>query len=300
LDERKLLDGQTAQVTVGSTLGEAPVTVFSTDQMLVEAPNWTHDGRWLILNGAGRLWRLAADGSSGLEAIDITGLPPVNNDHVLSPDGRHAFVSANDWHIYEVDLEGGPPRRVTNDHDRTFMHFLHGVSPDGKTLAYIGLEPEGDNWWARANIFLIPAAGGPDRRLTDEPKPFDGCEYGPDGEWIYCNTEVFSDVAGHAQIARLHPDGTGLQQLTFDERVNWFPHLSPDGRHALYLSFPAGTTGHPPNLPIQLRLVRDGNWTTPETLVRTFGGQGTCNVNSWAPDSTRFAYVSYPLEGDST
>ena len=36
------------------------------------------------------------------------------------------------------------------------------------------------------------------------------------------------DAEGHAQIARLRPDGTQLQQLTFDERVNWFPHISPD------------------------------------------------------------------------
>ena len=43
------------------------------------------------------------------------------------------------------------------------------------------------------------------------------------------------------------------------------------------------------------KLVRDGNWQALETLVQTFGGQGTCNVNSWAPDSTRFAYVSYPI-----
>jgi TolB protein len=63
----------------------------------------------------------------------------------------------------------------------------------------------------------------------------------------------------------------------------------------LFLSFPPGTTGHPPNLPIELKLVRHDNWHSPETLVQTFGGQGTCNVNSWAPDSTRFAYVSYPI-----
>jgi hypothetical protein len=25
-----------------------------------------------------------------------------------------------------------------------------------------------------------------------------------------------------------------------------------------------------------------------------FGGQGTLNTNSWAPDSRRFAYVAYP------
>jgi TolB protein len=299
VDERKLLPGQIAQVVIASTTGEPPIEVFSTDEMIIEAPNWTLDGRWLILNGDGKLWRLATDGSSGLEQIELAGVPALNNDHVLAPDGRHVFVSANDWHIYEADLSGGPVRRVTNDHEMPFMHFLHGVSPDGETLAYIGLEPEEDNWWARANIFLIPAAGGPDRRLTDGWEPFDGCEYSPDAEWIYCNTERFSDAAGHAQIARLRPDGTDLQQLTFDERVDWFPHISPDGEQLLFVSFPPGTTGHPANLPVELKLVRDGNWDIIETLVQTFGGQGTCNVNSWAPDSTRFAYVSYPIRHQS-
>ena len=32
-----------------------------------------------------------------------------------------------------------------------------------------------------------------------------------------------------------------------------------------------------------------------ETLVKLFGGQGTINVNSWAPDSRRFAFVSYEV-----
>jgi Tol biopolymer transport system component len=31
----------------------------------------------------------------------------------------------------------------------------------------------------------------------------------------------------------------------------------------------------------------------PETLVELTGGQGTINVNSWSPDSRRFAYVAY-------
>jgi len=29
------------------------------------------------------------------------------------------------------------------------------------------------------------------------------------------------------------------------------------------------------------------------TLVQATGGQGSLNVNSWAPDSMRFAYVTY-------
>jgi Tol biopolymer transport system component len=31
----------------------------------------------------------------------------------------------------------------------------------------------------------------------------------------------------------------------------------------------------------------------PVIVARLFGGQGTINVPSWSPDSTRFAFVSY-------
>jgi len=30
-----------------------------------------------------------------------------------------------------------------------------------------------------------------------------------------------------------------------------------------------------------------------ETVTKFFGGQGTINVNSWSPDSKKFAYVVY-------
>ena len=58
---------------------------------------------------------------------------------------------------------------------------------------------------------------------------------------------------GHAQVFRMRPDGSGITQLTSDERVNWFPHLSPDGATVLLLSFPPGTEGHPGGRQVQLR-----------------------------------------------
>jgi hypothetical protein len=30
-------------------------------------------------------------------------------------------------------------------------------------------------------------------------------------------------------------------------------------------------------------------------LTKLFGGQGTMNVPSWSPNSTEFAYVTYPI-----
>ena len=117
----------------------------------------------------------------------------------------------------------------------------------------------------------------------------DGPEYSPDGAWIYYNTEQFT---GHAQIARMRPDGTGVERLSHAPTVDWFPHLSPDGRRAVYLAYPPGTRGHPADLPVELMLVGE-DWSQPRSVVNLFGGQGTINVNSWSPDSRSFAYVTY-------
>jgi hypothetical protein len=77
--------------------------------------------------------------------------------------------------------------------------------------------------------------------------------------------------------------------------VDWFPHLSPDAKLATYISFPTGTLGHPADLDVEVRTVSTADWTTPLQSYPLFGGQGTLNVNSWAPDSGRFAFVAYPV-----
>jgi TolB protein len=297
MDFRSLRPGQVSRVQIGYRDGRAPEVVFETDELLIEAPNWTLDGADLIVNGNGRLWSLASDGRSGLRRIPLEEVPALNNDHVLAPDGEHIYLSANDGHIYRAALTGGPVQRITNAGAGQRMHFLHGVSPDGTMLAYIGLDPNGPGGWAGGNIFTIPSAGGRDVQVTRGSRPADGSEYSPDGEWIYFNTEAFEPEPGHAQIARMRVDGSGVEQLTVDERVNWFPHLAPDGRSAVYLSFPPGTLGHPADREVDLKLVTGDNWREPRTVQRLFGGQGTINVNSWAPDSERFAYISYPVTG---
>ena len=290
---RKLAPGQRCRVLVAD-IGTGDLRlVHESAAVLFEAPNWSADGD-LVLNADGVLWRLPADGGAEPERIPITGVPDLNNDHVLAPDSKTVYVSANDWHVYAAPLAGGPARRVTPDHDDR-MHFLHGVSPDGARLAYIGLEPAGDDWWAAAHVYTIGVDGSGDRQLTTGGSPADGSEYSPDGAWIYFNTEAFSSEPGHAQIARMRVDGSGIEQLTVDERVNWFPHLAPAGGAAVYLSYPPGTIGHPADLPVELRLVRDGRWTSAEVLHALLGGQGTLNVNSWAPDGRSLAFVEYPF-----
>lgn len=288
---RSLQSGQISQLTIIDRDGGNRRVLFEADEVL-EAPNWTPDGSALIFNAGGELWRMALDGSAAPTRIETGALRDLNNDHVLSPDGQTIYFSENNGHLYAVPVTGGEPRRVSNDHETPHHYYLHGISPDGSTLSYVAVEGPAGN--KRINIFTIPAAGGPDTRITDVAYPNDGPEYAPDGRWLYYNSERAATQPGHAQCFRMRPDGTGVEQLTFDERVNWFPHISPDNNWVVYLSFPPGTTGHPPDKQVILRLMRpDG--AQARDIVSFFGGQGTINVNSWAPDSQRFAYVAYPI-----
>ena len=288
---RTLQPGQRAQLfTIDVVTGTSTLVAESTE-LLFEAPNWTPDGKHLIVNGDGRLFRVSLPGGEFTE-IDLGGVTELNNDHVLSPDGATVFVSSDDGHLYAIPIEGGAARRVSNDRGANFRYYLHGISPDAKQLAYIGLEIAGEA--VRTNVFTIPAAGGADMQLTDEDSPHDGSEFSPDGEWIYFNSERGSATPGHAQLFRMSLDGEDVTQLTFDEHVNWFPHLSPNGERLAYVSYPPGTRGHPADVDVIIRLT-DGDGEAVTDLVSLFGGQGTLNVNSWDPTSTHVAYVAYPL-----
>ena len=273
--------------------GETSV-VFSSTSLFVEAPNWHPEGEWLVLNVEGGLVRLRADGSSALEPMPVPAPLVLNNDHVISPDGRHLLVSARDGRLYRLPWGGGAATPVTElpDPALRFKYYLHSVSPDGLTLAAIGggLDASGD--WV-TNVYTLPASGGPHTQLTDDAFADDGADFSADGEWIWFNSERAGEYPGHAQLFRMRIDGTELTRVTHDDRVNWFPHPSPDGRHVLYLSYPVGTTGHPPNLEVELRLIELASGTVT-TIDSFLGGQGTTNVPGWSPDGRRVAYVAYP------
>jgi TolB protein len=289
MDYRTLSDGQRSQIWLGGPQLDEPELVLDTDDLLLEAPNWSLDGGSLYVNGNGRLWRLdlgAAD--QQLSPIEFVDLPAINNDHVLDPDGLHIYLSAMDGHIYRGALSGGAVQRVTPDDG--FWHFLHGVSPDGRRLAYVQI----GSFAEAGKLTLLELKGSPEVLDTGEGH-LDGPEWSPDGSWIYFNTETFTEQPGHAQLARI-PDGGGtVDRLLTSDTVDWFPHLSPDARLASYISFPLGTLGHPADLDVAVKLVSTSDWSTTLQTYPLFGGQGTINVNSWAPDSSRFAFVAYPV-----
>lgn len=249
-----------------------------------EAPNWTRDGQAFLFNRDGHIERLPRD-SSTPEIIDTGAENRCNNDHGISPDGKQLAISDNSQGdrqsmVYVLPITGGSPRRLTPKSPS----YWHGWSPDGKTLAFVG---QRNNDF---DIYTVPVTGGEETRLTTAKGLDDGPEYSPDGKYIYFNSER----TGHMQIWRMNADGSEQVQITKGDQNDWFPHISPDGKQMVFVSFDPSVTGHPPNKDVQIRMMSlaDGKITV---LSKLFGGQGTMNVPSWAPDSTKFAFVSYEL-----
>ena len=259
---------------------------------VIEAPNWTQDGKRLIFNRHGRLISYWLE--TGEEQEIDTGIADAcNNDHVLSPDGNSIAISHQTWEdgssrIYTLPVTGGIPTLI----NPIAPSYLHGWSPDGKTLAYCA-ERNG-----QYDIYIIPAEGGKEQQLTDTPGLDDGPEYSPCGKYIWFN----STRSGLMQVWRMEADGANPKQMTFDEANNWFPHVSPDGKHVVYITYRKGDVepgAHPANKNVQLRMMSANGQSSSsdfKILAELFGGQGTINVNSWAPDSKRFAFVSYVLK----
>ncbi|MCA1742035.1 MAG: hypothetical protein LC630_06160 [Bacteroidales bacterium] len=250
----------------------------------IQAPNWTPDGKYLIYNSEGRLYRF--DLATGKPELINSGFATSNNnDHVLSFDGKmlgishHVAEEDNKSIIFTMPVGGGIPVRIT----AKGPSYLHGWSPDGKFLTYTA--ERGGNY----DIYKIAVKKKKEIRLTEAPGLDDGSEYSPDGNYIYFN----SARTGTMQLWRMKPDGSEQEQLTFDLFNDWFPHISPDGKHVVFLSFmpEVKADDHPFYKHVYLRIMpADGG--SPRVIAYLYGGQGSINVPSWSPDGKQIAFIS--------
>ena len=261
-------------------------TVLSEFDEVIEAPNWTPDGKYLVYNSNGRLYSFDLETNGPSKEIYSSFAVDCNNDHVISPDGKQIAVSHHTFEdrqsrIYVLPIAGGVPSLITP----IGPSYLHGWSQDGKTLAYCA-ERNG-----QYDIYTIPVIGGVESRLTNTYGLDDGPEYSPCDKYIWFN----STRSGLMQIWRMEKDGLNPMQMTFDESNSWFPHVSPDGKRVSYITYKKDDVlpdNHPANKNVEIRLMSSEGGEY-RTIAKLLGGQGTMNVNSWSPESKTLAFVSY-------
>ncbi|MGA7342640.1 MAG: hypothetical protein WBE72_19070 [Terracidiphilus sp.] len=260
-------------------------TVAYTARARFQAPNWSRDGASLIFNQDGGIYTVSADGKGTPQPIDTGNATDCSGSHGLSPDGKWLAItcvtpSNPGRRVYIIPSAGGQPRLLT----ATAGSYFHSWSPDGKTILFTRANQ------GAGNIYSISVDGGPETALTAGTGISDDPDFSADGQFIFFNTDRW----GGMQIARMKPDGSQVEQVTFDNFRNWTPHPSPDGKSIVFISYNPDVTTHAADKDIALRIL-----SLPDKKIRVLtnliGGDGSMNVPNWSPDSKGLAFVSYQM-----
>jgi Tol biopolymer transport system component len=107
-----------------------------------------------------------------------------------------------------------------------------GWSPDGRQVTFVA--SSGSFWEDQRAVFVVDAKGKDPRRITPWGETLEAV-WSPDGRWIAFD---MSDHEGPHDLFVIHPDGTGLAQVTSSDEDGLFsfgPVWSPDGSRLLFV-----------------------------------------------------------------
>ena len=162
----------------------------------------------------------------------------------FSPDGKYLVCLRVDAFYEEhsdivlMEADGSNQRQLTRtrkDHEASF-------SPDGQHIFFVsGRE-------GQSEIFRMNAEGGEQTRLTYSARePVDPLWWRPrnmhpvcssDGSWIIFASSVYGLPADNRfEVARMRPDGSDQQRLTYTQGNSSYPVVSPDGKQIAFTSW---------------------------------------------------------------
>jgi len=159
---------------------------------------------------------------------------------------------------------------------RDSLHYPAGpaVAPDGRTIVF-------EDW---GGLYLMDGAGQNLRQLgtglIDNHTP----TWTPDGDWILFMART--SLTEPWQIHRIHPDGSGREQLTTDSTLHSrYPVLSRDGRYLAYVTLTAQVA---PMNPEGWLVIRDMVTGTEQVVTDSsfYGVHG-----QWSPDASALLFL---------
>ena len=232
---------------------------------------------------------------SPLTPVPLTSYPGRQMQASFSPDGSEvAFVwngeKEDNFDVFVKLIGSDALLRITSD---PAPDFSPAWSPDGGSIAYLRQISA-----MRQGVFLTPAIGGPERKLTEVdccqfPMEPDNLAWSPDGKWLAIVDRI--SPGERRSILLLSPEDGERRRLT-SPSASWEgdrnPAFSPDGRELLFVRRNASTSdlfllplspdGHPNREPIQLtfgnnRWISDAAWTTNTSTI-VFSAMGPANA----------------------
>jgi Tol biopolymer transport system component/predicted Ser/Thr protein kinase len=205
----------------------------------------------------------------------------------LSRDGSWLAFSARDaeheWSIYFVNVAGGAPRRLVNEHFEGFDYAE--VSPDGSKVLF-GADLPGKS----RGVYVVSSLGGTSRKIVE---PGCGARWRPDGQLIgyVRGTSSAPSQSGKREFWTVRPDGSE-NRLEFVDSLSytyqaWCFDWSPDGNSITWLR------SHPVYNEIFIRELKSGKerqltaykspidevaWATNNQIFFTSSRSGNTNI----------------------
>lgn len=227
-----------------------------------------------------------------LQAVALTTLPGVEQSPSLSPEGNNvAFTwtgpKQDNQDIYVQMIGSGSPLQLTTDPQNDYNPVW---SPDGRWIAFFRSQPPAPTGLRSRELRLIPALGGPERKLADIQSQdfFPVAAYlawSPDG-----NSLVVTDSPGEGQ-----PDALFVVSVETGEKsrltnpqppvlADTSPAVSPDGRSLVFLRRTTWGSGELHLLPLGRGLIAGGEprRLTPAGLRADFP--------AWMPDGNEIIF----------
>lgn len=247
-----------------------------------------------------------------------------------SPDGSFLIVSRGN-ELLQIPLEGESEPRVIRTECNHRIGADHGISPDGKTLAFTagpiwllsvdrgtrrqatsaspcyfhGWSPDGKTLAYTANRgrgyenFTVEIPGGEERPLlTDAPPNSDSPNYSPDGAWVYYSMR--QSKRSEIWRVKVAADPAARECVYRDQRDNHDPRPSPDGKWLIFRSAQKGDGKHRyqqdttiRRIPLPGATVGPNPQKQVRELARFVGGPGSLGSRPWSPDGQKLVFVTH-------
>jgi len=220
-----------------------------------DQPDWSPSGSLLVFarcatDSVCSIYTVRSDGG-GLRRLSppcpAGAIPPKcedDNNMAFTPDGKHVSFTRS-WgkdktvpggdqiqhsDIVVMDLAGKQRRTLLASAPFAADYNFAAFAPDGKRFVYEHSDSPLSKPAGRKALFVASSAGKGDHRIT--PWSLDGGDnpdWSPDGNWIVFRSHI-DDV--NSNIYVVHPDGSGLRQLTHFKRTANVRSacFSPDGK----------------------------------------------------------------------